>query len=59
MGVSLSKKYTVIADYHFGGYAKKNAQLISFINSFYNNNKIQLDFVYTGKMMFGLSRFNK
>ena len=54
LNVPLSKKYTVIPDYHFGGYAKKNTALISFINSFYDENKIPLDFVYTGKMMFGI-----
>ena len=54
LGVEPSKKYSVIHDYHFGGYAKKNTDLISFINSFYEDNKIPLDFVYTGKMMFGV-----
>lgn len=54
LNVPSSKKYTVIHDYHFNGYAKKNSNLISFINLFYDNNKIPLDFVYTGKMMFGV-----
>ena len=54
LGVEPSKKYSVIHDYHFGGYAKKNTDLISFINSFYQDNKIPLDFVYTGKMVFGV-----
>jgi 1-aminocyclopropane-1-carboxylate deaminase len=54
LGVEPSKKYSVIHDYHFGGYAKKNTDLISFINSFYEDNKIPLDFVYTGKMIFGM-----
>lgn len=54
LGVESSKKYSVIHDYHFGGYAKKNTEFISFINSFYDDNKIPLDFVYTGKMMFGV-----
>lgn len=54
LGVEPSKKYSVIYNYHFGGYAKKNTELISFINSFYDDNKIPLDFVYTGKMMFGV-----
>lgn len=52
--VPVTKKYTIIDTYHFGGYAKKNEDLISFLNSFYQNNKIPLDFVYTGKMMFGV-----
>ncbi|CAH8285346.1 1-aminocyclopropane-1-carboxylate deaminase [Mariniflexile fucanivorans] len=41
-------------DYHFGGYAKINTQLIAFINQFKKENNIPLDPVYTGKMMFGI-----
>ncbi|WP_405329819.1 1-aminocyclopropane-1-carboxylate deaminase/D-cysteine desulfhydrase [Leeuwenhoekiella sp. LLG6367-2.1] len=54
------KKYTqkqnweLIKDYNFGGYAKFNSELISFINNFKVNHKIQLDPIYTGKMMYGL-----
>jgi len=51
--VPTSKKYSFIGDYHFGGYAKENPELISFMNRFYTNHSIQLDFVYTAKMMFG------
>lgn len=49
-----SKKYSFIGDYHFGGYAKKTAELLSFINWFYRKHSIPLDFVYTAKMMFGI-----
>ena len=55
MEVSSSKKYFFIADYHFGGYAKKTDELISFMNRFYVENNIPLDFVYTAKMMFGVN----
>ena len=48
------KKYTVINDYHFGGYAKKSDELLMFMNNFYKTHNIALDFVYTGKMMFGV-----
>lgn len=41
-------------DYHFGGYAKHEPELIDFINDFYNQTRIPLDQVYTGKMMYGL-----
>lgn len=41
-------------EYHFGGYAKKNEELLNFITDFKSNHNIQLDFVYTGKMMFGI-----
>jgi len=49
-----SKKYSFIGDYHFGGYAKKTAELLSFINWFYRKHSIPLDFVYTAKMMVGI-----
>ena len=42
------------SDYHFGGYAKHNEQLISFINMFSAKYKIQLDPIYTGKMLYGV-----
>ena len=48
------KNWKLIADYHFGGYAKINAALISFINEFKDAHGISLDPIYTGKMMFGL-----
>ncbi|GAA4892938.1 pyridoxal-phosphate dependent enzyme [Flaviramulus aquimarinus] len=46
--------WKLITDYHFGGYAKINTELISFINQFKADYQIQLDPVYTGKMMFGI-----
>jgi len=54
LDVDLKKKYSFIKDYHFGGYAKKTNELISFMKGFYAENKIELDFVYTAKMMFGV-----
>lgn len=46
--------WDIITAYHFGGYAKINSALIQFINQFKRDNNIQLDPVYTGKMMFGI-----
>jgi 1-aminocyclopropane-1-carboxylate deaminase/D-cysteine desulfhydrase-like pyridoxal-dependent ACC family enzyme len=46
--------WEIILDYHFGGYAKFNKILIDFINQFKEKTQIQLDPVYTGKMMFGI-----
>ncbi|HLY70425.1 MAG TPA: pyridoxal-phosphate dependent enzyme, partial [Puia sp.] len=40
--------------YHFGGYAKKNNELIDFINLLYENTKIKTDFVYTGKLFYAV-----
>lgn len=42
------------ADYHFGGFAKYNQELIDFMNDFYAKHHIPLDFVYTAKMMYGI-----
>ncbi len=44
----------IFNDYHFGGYAKANNELIEFINNFKAQTKIPLDPIYTGKMMYGL-----
>ena len=41
-------------NYHFGGYAKWNKELVDFITDFKEKHDIQLDQVYTGKMMYGL-----
>lgn len=41
-------------DYHFGGYGKVNPELILFINSFFEENNIPLDPIYTGKMVYGV-----
>ena len=38
--------------FHFGGYAKKNRELIEFMNTFYDQHAIPTDFVYTGKLFF-------
>ncbi|WP_396601970.1 1-aminocyclopropane-1-carboxylate deaminase/D-cysteine desulfhydrase [Algibacter sp. R77976] len=46
--------WELITDYHFGGYAKINAELVAFINQFKMDYKIPLDPVYTGKMLFGI-----
>ena len=54
LGVNEEKSYTFISNYHFGGYAKKTDELIRFINDFYDRHNIPLDFVYTGKLMYGI-----
>ena len=40
--------------YHFGGYAKTNAELFAFMQSFRKEFDIELDAVYTAKMFYGL-----
>ncbi|SHI97366.1 1-aminocyclopropane-1-carboxylate deaminase/D-cysteine desulfhydrase [Algibacter luteus] len=46
--------WKLITDYHFGGYAKINDELVAFINQFKSDYNMPLDPVYTGKMLFGI-----
>jgi len=46
--------YSIVSDYHFGGYAKFKPALIDFIIDFYAQHKIPLDPIYTGKMLYGI-----
>ncbi len=46
--------WEITFDYHMGGYAKSSSGLREFIDRFYRTHNIQLDPVYTGKLMFGL-----
>ena len=46
--------WQLITDYHFGGYAKFKPELIDFINDFKRQFNIQLEPIYTGKMLFGI-----
>ncbi len=46
--------WTLLENFHFGGYAKVNLELIQFINQFKQQNAIPLDPIYTGKMLFGI-----
>jgi len=50
-----NNNWELILDYHFGGYAKVDEDLIAFINSFYQKYKIPLDPIYTSKMVFGVT----
>lgn len=44
----------LLDDYHFGGYAKKTEELISFMNWSWDEFSLPLDFVYTAKMFYGI-----
>jgi 1-aminocyclopropane-1-carboxylate deaminase len=48
------ENWELITDYHFGGYAKINEELIAFINKFRDKTHIPLDPVYTAKMCYGV-----
>ena len=46
--------WKIFNEYHFGGYAKKNADLIKFMNHLWEVDLIPTDFVYEAKMMYAL-----
>ena len=55
LGVNFKReKLEIFPEYHFGGYAKHTPELINFMNIFFIENNIPLDFIYTAKMMFGI-----
>ncbi len=41
--------------FHFGGYAKKNDELIRFMNELFAETGIPTDFVYTAKLFYGVN----
>ncbi|MEH1940610.1 MAG: pyridoxal-phosphate dependent enzyme [Nostoc sp.] len=46
--------WELVCDYHFGGYAKVNDELILFGQQFTQEHGIPLDYVYTAKMFYGV-----
>ncbi len=59
MESEIKNKYTINSElitfnYPFGGYARTTPELIQFIKDFYSEQNILLDYVYTGKMMYGI-----
>jgi len=46
--------YHLHTDYHFGGYAKTDKELISFIKRFVTDTGILIEPVYTGKMLYAI-----
>jgi len=53
----LMDKVHVLADYHFGGYARTTDDLISFMRFFRKETGIKTDPVYTGKAIYGMVDF--
>jgi D-cysteine desulfhydrase len=52
---STQNNYSIFYQYHFGGYAKKNNELLEFMNQFYTKWNIPTDFVYTAKLFYGIT----
>lgn len=49
---NVKANFKLLNEFHFGGYAKYNHQLIDFMNGFYKQQNIPTDFVYTAKLCF-------
>tara|TARA_B100001057_G_scaffold161207_1_gene161804 strand:+ start:179 stop:1069 length:891 start_codon:yes stop_codon:yes gene_type:complete len=49
-----TSNWSIQSDYHFGGYAKINKKLVTFMNEFKRDFSIQLEPIYTAKMFYGI-----
>ena len=52
-------EFSLLNDFHFGGYAKYSPGLIRFMNEFYHHTQIPTDFVYTAKLMYATQQLCK
>ena len=50
----LMESFSLQTDYHFGGYAKINEELINFVREFNSIHGFKWDLIYNGKMAFGV-----
>jgi len=53
------RNYTIIQDFHWGGYAKKNQDLIDYMNHFHQDYGVPTDFTYTAKMVYAIEEMIK
>ncbi|MFL5741059.1 MAG: 1-aminocyclopropane-1-carboxylate deaminase/D-cysteine desulfhydrase [Flavisolibacter sp.] len=53
--IELRHRYKIFHDYHFGGYAKCNNELLRFMKEWERETAIPLDFVYTAKLFYAVS----
>jgi 1-aminocyclopropane-1-carboxylate deaminase len=51
--------WELVCDYHFGGYAKVNNELLLFSQQFTQEHGVPLDYVYTAKMFYGVMNLLK
>ncbi len=49
-----AQSWCLNTDYHFGGYARWNTELIEFIRSWYKHTQIAVEPIYTAKHFYGL-----
>jgi 1-aminocyclopropane-1-carboxylate deaminase len=53
---AITPEWTIMDNYHFGGFGKYNTTLLQFMNDFYQEHQIPTDIVYTAKMFWGISQ---
>lgn len=51
--------WDIITDMHFRGFAKTSPALFEFMQGFTTQTQIELDHVYTGKMMYGIYEYTR
>ena len=54
-----SNSYTLLHQFHQGGYAKTNPMMLDFMNRLWDTEKIPSDIVYTSKLLFGVEQLIK
>ena len=54
-----NRPYTLLHQFHQGGYAKTNPMMLDFMNRLWDAEKIPTDIVYTSKLLFGLEQLIK
>jgi 1-aminocyclopropane-1-carboxylate deaminase len=46
--------WSIETDFHFGGFARRSAELDRFIDDFRDRHGLELDWVYVAKMLYGV-----
>jgi 1-aminocyclopropane-1-carboxylate deaminase len=49
-----SANWSIVEEFHFGGYARRTAELDAFIAEFADRHGLVLDWVYVAKMLYGV-----
>lgn len=57
--VDKNRAYTLLHQFHQGGYAKTNSIMLGFMNRLWDAEKIPTDIVYTSKLLFGVEQMIK
>lgn len=52
--INCTKQFTILHNYHFGGYAKHPQNLITWMNELYEAEKLPSDIVYTSKLFYAV-----